>query len=68
MNLAIIDERRRARKWRNNVIWNCRFWFPAENVDFPDFHDPEFASDLLCNDPHKLETIVRRGIDNDRLH
>ncbi len=68
MNLAIIDDRRRARRWRNYVLENCRVVFPGQEIDFPDLHDPEFATDILKNDPHKLDTIVCRSINGDRLH
>ena len=68
MHIAIVEERRRARRWRNAILTRCRVWFPAEEIDFADLHDPEVSTDLRDRDPHAYDTIVCRGLDSARLH
>ena len=68
MHVEMINKRRRARRRRNAILSNCRFWFPAEGIDIADLHNPEVSTDLRDNDPRAYDTIVGRGIDGYRLH
>jgi hypothetical protein len=68
MNIAILEERRRARRRRNDILTHCRVWFPAEPVDFGDLHNPEISTDLRESDPYAYDAIVCRGLDRLQLH
>ena len=68
MNTALVERRRLARSRRNAILSRCRVWFPADEIDLPNLHNPEVSTDLRDNDPRTYDTIVRRGIDDYRLH
>lgn len=68
MHIAIVEERRRAMRRRNAILTRCRVWFPAQEIDFADLHNPEFSTDLRDSDPHAYDTIVCRGLSSVRLH
>lgn len=68
MNITIVEERRRARRRRNAILARCRVWFPAEEIDIADLHNPELSTDLRDTDPRAYDTIVCRGLHSMQLH
>ena len=68
MNIAILEQRLAARRRRNVALNRCRVWFPSDQVDFADLHNPEFSADLEFDSPHAYDTIVSRWLDRARLH
>jgi len=67
MDTEIREERRHARNRRNAILNRCRVWFPADEVDFADLHNPEYSTDLRHSDPYAYDTIVCRLVSS-RLH